>query len=104
MSIKTPSMTGNLSAIKPRFKNVAPVALTDTSQQSLVIASEAVRIACDVDAHFKIGKNPVATVNDPVIFAGDSEIYACERTDKIALIKKTGQNDGYAWVHGLEEA
>ena len=102
MPIKTPSMTGNFPAIRPVFKNAAPLALTDTSAQSAVIGSEAVRIACDVDAHFKIGSNPVATVNDPVIFAGDSEIYMCDPTEKIALIKKTGQNDGTAWVHGVE--
>lgn len=102
MPIKTTSMTGNFPAVRPVFKNTAPVAATDSSQQSATISSEAVRIAADVDIHFKIGNNPTATTNDPVIFAGDSEIYACDPLNKIAVIKKTGQNDGYVWVHGLE--
>ena len=103
MPIKTPIMTGNFPAIKPVFHNRAPVALTSTSAQSAIINCGAVRIAPDVDAHFKIGKDPVATTNDPVIFAGDTEIYMLDCGEKIALIKKTGQNDGYAWVHGCVE-
>lgn len=102
--IKTPTTNAGsgLAAIEPIPGGIdgTPFSVTGTALISTnEVGSEAFYIFSTVAVHFRTSQAGTnATTNDTPIPANTPMVFACNPTDKISLIKMTGQADGTTWV------
>jgi len=106
MSIKTPlASTGGLQAVIPIRNANAPITVSNVSQSSDEITSDAFYIYVTTPCHVRISANGDAadTIHDFPIASSIGHIFCCNIKDKISVVKQNGMSDGLAYIHSLQK-
>ncbi len=74
------------------------VAIGASSVATEPLGSGVVRLLATADCHIALGSAPVADVNSLFLPANVSEYFACEASDKVAVIRDS--SDGQLYVTG----
>lgn len=109
MPIKAPPCYSgsSLQCINPVAGGIdgAPLNATGVAAVSTnTIGAEAFYIISTTPVHFRTSfAGTLATANEPFIPAYTPLVFACNRTDKISIIKVAGSSDGTTYIHACEE-